>query len=87
MLGAERLRLLLNAVHWRLLLNAVGLELTTQRREKTLEFNIRSWTWLARILTLWVITKVLLKGVMIFCVCLFNQIKKTEVTKGRVAYW
>ena len=33
-------------------INAVGFELITQHGGKTLEFNIRIWTWPARLLTL-----------------------------------
>ena len=31
--------------------NAVCFELITQHREKNIEFNIQSWTWTSRLLT------------------------------------
>ena len=52
MLDTKRLSLLLDAVRLISSLNAVGFELIAQRREKTLELNIHSWTWPCIVLTL-----------------------------------
>ena len=55
LLDAERSRLSLDAVCSRLSLNVVRFDIIAQRREKTLELNIRSWAWPVRLLTLFLI--------------------------------